>query len=111
MSADFTIYQGDSRSMNISVVDPASNVVNITGSTIKWVLIYNGSTLLQKTNVPSNGITITNGSSGQCTIAISASDTQNLNAGSYTHEARLIDSSGNSSVIFTGTLTVKTSNV
>lgn len=113
-SADFSIYAGDSRSLTITVKDPSGNIVNLTGATIKWVLVdAGGNSINAKDSIAggSGGITINNATAGQCTIQLASADTMNLLTGSYTHEARMIDSANNSSIIFKGTITVNASNV
>lgn len=111
MANDFSIYVGDSRTLTVVVKDETLAAVNITGATIKWVLVNNGGTILQKDNGAIGGITITNATQGQFSIALLATNTSQLKAGSYTHQARLTDSSGNSSIIFKETVTVNDSNV
>jgi hypothetical protein len=111
MSANFTIYQGDSRDLFVSVTDLDGAVVNITGATIKWVLVNNDTVVLEKSTPSSSGINITNPTGGQFTISILPNETLTLSAGDCTHEARLTDSNGKSSLIFKDTLTVLESKV
>lgn len=111
-ASDFSIYVGDSRSLIITVQDQNGVAVNITGATFKWVIVNQaGSTIRLKDNGTIGGISITNAINGQCTISIAAADTQSLPPGSYSHEARMIDSASNSSVIFKGTITVNQANI
>lgn len=112
MAADFSLCKGDSRQITVTVKDQNGTVINLTGATIRWVLLNPArATLLYKDNTPSKGITITDAVNGLCSIKIDTKDTQNLSAGSYSHEARVIDSNGNSSRVFKGTITVEDSNV
>jgi iron uptake system EfeUOB component EfeO/EfeM len=105
-SQDFSMYAGDSRTLTVTVTDQNNNPVNLTNSTIKWVLINGNAVIKAKDNQAIGGITITNATSGQFSITISAQDTAKLQAGTYQHEARLIDSNGNSAIIFTGNVTI-----
>jgi hypothetical protein len=110
-SQDFYIYVGDTRSLVITVQDNSGSPVNLTGATIKWVLVKDDQAVLFKDNQSNGGVSITNAANGQCTLSIQAKDTISLTPGAYIHEARMIDSSGNSSIIFTGNVTVQKSFV
>lgn len=103
-SQDFALYSGDSKKLNASIVDENNAPLNLTNATFKWVLANDTATVLSKSI--GNGITITNAPYGQCTISITTADTQSL-SGTYIHEARVTDSNGNSSIVFSGTVTVK----
>jgi Ethanolamine utilization protein EutJ (predicted chaperonin) len=110
-SSDVTIYSGDSRTLSISVLNKSGLAVDISGSTIKWALIQNGTSILTYDNTTSSsGITITSGSGGTFSISIDNDDTTDLN-GIYTHEARVTDSGGNSAIVFEGNFTVTKSYI
>lgn len=106
VSQDFTIYSGDSRSLPVTVTNGSGGTVNITGAqSIVWVVVGpSGNVLLTKT-LAAGQIALTNPTAGICTITLLAADTSQL-TGTYAHECRMVDVSGNSSIIFTGNLTV-----
>jgi Ethanolamine utilization protein EutJ (predicted chaperonin) len=110
-SQDFSMYAGDSRNLIVTVTDPNNNVINITGATIKWVLVNGDQVVRYKDNQSAGGITITNATNGQFQVSITSNDTTSLPPGTYQHEARMIDSSGNSSLLFTGNVTISKSYV
>ena len=107
---DLTIFTGDSKSLLVTVTDGNSNPVDLTGAqSIVWALIQNDEIILKKTL--STGISITSATTGQCIVAISASDTIALTPGTYSHECRVVTSSGQSGIVFTGTLSVNKAHV
>jgi len=103
---DISLYSGDSRNLIINVVDENSNVINLTNATIEWILINQNSTILSKS--VGEGITITNPTNGQFKIEIAITETKNL-AGDYEHMARVITANGDSSIVFTGKITIQPS--
>lgn len=90
----------------ISVVDQNNVAVPLTGATIEWILIIQGTTILSKS--VGSGITISNPTSGQFIIALTVNDTRALH-GTYEHMARVTTIDGNSSIVVTGTITIQES--
>jgi hypothetical protein len=103
---DLAFYAGDSRNLIISVEDENNSPINLAGATIKWILSSQGNTILNKTN--GKGITITNAANGQFEISIATCDTKDL-SGNYDQAARVTTSSGESSIVLTGTITINES--
>ncbi|OPJ63674.1 hypothetical protein [Clostridium chromiireducens] len=101
---DISFYSGDSRNLVISVTDENNNAINLNSATIKWVLIDNKDSAILSKEV-GNGIKITNPTSGQFTISVLAQDTKNLE-GNYKHMARVTTSSGESSIVLTGSINI-----
>jgi len=103
---DLTLYAGDSRNLKISVTDENSVPINLTGATIKWILTDQGSVKLSK--VISSGITISNPTQGEFTVLLTASNTKTL-SGTYQQMVRVTTADGNSSIVMTGSITIKES--
>lgn len=87
---NFDMVSGDTKIVEIEVLDEAGDVVNITGATITWVLCRsrnNPTPLITKTT--SAGITITQPLSGIFQVLLVPNDTANL-SGIYLHEAEVV---------------------
>lgn len=103
---NFTMWSGDDKTLEVTVVDENGSVQDITGMTIDWHLARKVTTsaLVQKATGGS-GIVISDGSAGVFQITLSAADTDDL-SGKYYHEAQVTDSSGNISTVTVGTITI-----
>jgi len=105
--ADFTMYQGDTKTLEVTVEDEAGDVVNITGTTIRWQLAKTA-----RAAVPiiaketGDGIAIVDGAAGRFDVALDPEDTVDLSARSYYHEAE-IDDAGVISTVLTGKATIR----
>lgn len=107
MSADyqnFSLYSGETRNIisNITEQDGITPV-DLTGATVTWYLKnskHSSTNLVTKNNPP---III---SGNQITIPLHAADTSTLR-GNYYHYCEMTDALGNSSVVFTGYMTVE----
>jgi len=95
------IYQGDTRTLTVTVYDLDGNITSIAGSTLKWVVYKLSTSAIHISKTTGDGITITDGPNGLFEIALLKVDTLNL-LGNYNHECELVDESGNISTIFTG---------
>lgn len=105
--ADFSMYQGDTKILEVTVKDEAGVVVDITSATIRWQLARNAKTttlLIEKET--GDGITIIDGPAGRFDVAIDPDDTVGLKAASYYHEAEVNDA-GVISTVLTGKATIK----
>lgn len=103
------IYQGDTRTITVTVYDSNDQIISITGAQgIKWVVYKRSSGVIYIQKSIGSGITITDGPNGVFEIVLANSDTLNL-LGTYNHECELKDASGNISTIFTGYFKVTTS--
>ncbi len=102
---DFTMFEGDSHILQVTVRDEEGAIVDITGATILWWMAKNNKAieadvLIQKET--GSGITIVDGPGGRFNVAILPPDTEDLGGKSYYHEAE-IDDGGNISTVLTGT--------
>jgi hypothetical protein len=105
-----TIYAGDTVNINVVVTDPATgDPKNLAGATVQWAMFreYKGTVVLTKDT--DAGITITDEANGALTIALDASDTENVRPDIYAHEVEVTDSGGNVSTVTTGYITLEAS--
>lgn len=102
---DFVMRQGDNKLVHITVIDEGGQVVNLTGSTVNWVMYRRNpdNPILQKTTA--SGISLTLPVSGLLTIALLPVDTQDL-LGRFYHECEVTDASNNISTVTEGVVTI-----
>ena len=86
---DFAIYIGNTRNLDISVVDDDGDAKNITGATITWTLERRAGETPLITKTVDSGITIIDGAGGVFRVALSTTDTDGLAAGTHYHEAEV----------------------
>lgn len=106
--ADFTMFKGDSKVLEVTVKDQDDEVVDISGTVIRWQLSKKAkdtTALISKTTVGGGGVTITDGPNGRFDVLIDPDDTEELKAGAYYHEAEVNDG-GLISTVMTGTATL-----
>jgi len=102
---DFTVRQGDSKIINITVIDEYSQPLNLYGITANWIMYKRNpdNPILQKTTV--SGITLSVPTSGILTIRLIPSDTETL-LGRFYHECEITDTNGNISTVTEGSVTI-----
>lgn len=106
MSGNFSLIEGDTKAITVTVKDRDGDVVDITGATINWQAAKNPhatATLTKATG--GSGISITSGTGGQFRITIDAADTANL-SGDFYHEAQVTFSDGTIATVLTGKMTI-----
>lgn len=99
MQADFTMYSGDTKSLDFTILEPDDTPVDISGKDIIWSLSptkYSSLPLITKGI--GTGITITDGPAGKFSVLINALDTAELQ-GDYYHEALLDDNDTISTIV------------
>ena len=108
------MHSGDTRTLEITVKDEDSVVVNLTTASVVWALSKQdsasvaprGAAIVTKTGPdPEVGLTIPDGPNGRIDVDLSAVDTADL-SGDYYHELEVTISSSVSTVLF-GTVTIK----
>lgn len=105
VNQNFEMYAGDSKNIIVSVMDGGARPLDITGSSVKWIL---------KPTQPASAILITKSTPEitldvyTATIKLLPEDTENL-AGNYYHEAELTDQIGNVSTIMVGSVKINRS--
>lgn len=91
MPADFKMYAGDTKILDVVVKDSNGFPVDLTGTAVRWQLGKSATArppLVQKS--VGNGITLADAANGRFEVTLSAADTQALR-GSYYHEAEVDD--------------------
>lgn len=101
-----SFFAGETKLLNINLVDINGNPVDINGATFEWKLNVRNNPVIKQS--PSSDIIITNASSGQVQIKIQPQDTSSL-SGNYSQDLKVTDSNGNVSVAQLDMLTILTS--
>lgn len=101
---DVEMFSGETKEIEVHVVDDAGNDVNLTGYSISWILsrYYGGTAVITKT--VGSGITVTDAAHGLFKITVTATESAGY-AGQYVHRA-LIDLSGVKAMVLAGTFVV-----
>ena len=116
-SQDFTVYEGEDKTIEISVLtESGGSPVNLgTPTSVVWNVKYSSSStedaLITKTYADAE-ITVTDGdaTNDKLQIDLVAADTQGMEGKAYYHEARVVDGDADNHVISSGTITVKHSS-
>lgn len=90
---DFSMFQGDTKVLELTVRDIDGVVVDISGaSSIRWALARNAKMPTAKlTKSLGAGIALVGGgTTGRCDITLSPSDTSDLTPTTYYHETEII---------------------
>lgn len=109
---NFEIYSGDSKNIIIIVTDDNENIIDLSGSTIKWALKKTVNSIENNIykDTSNGGIEITDALNGEFTVKLNPSDTEGL-IGRFYHEAEVTDAIGSVSTILFGIATIKRSGV
>jgi len=108
---DFAMFEGDSKTITVTVRDEAAAVVDLSGFTIRWGLSplveggFNPAATLSKDSETTGGIEITSAVGGVFVVTLDPDDTEAL-AGKYYHEAEVTDAAGNIATVLTGRITI-----
>jgi len=105
--ADFIMWAGDDKTLQVTVQDSSGDPVDITGATaIRWQLSKSATkrpALIEKALL--DGVTVISAPGGRFDVTLEPEDTEDLK-GDYYHEAELIDSGGRVATVLTGTATI-----
>lgn len=85
----FTMAAGETVTLSITATDSTGAALNLTGSTLAWILSDGERT--QVTKSTDDGITVTNAAGGLFSIRLDAADTADLPDGLYYHRAQVTD--------------------
>jgi hypothetical protein len=109
-------HAGDSRLIKLQIrkesTDPQTDfgdpidISNVNEITYRFSDNETGSTCEFTKTKSGGGISITDGSNGQCEISWDTSDTTGL-SGEYFHSCQFTDSSSNVATVFTGTVNIE----
>lgn len=104
---NFYLFQGETKKIRVSVVDSTGEPFDLNGSSLEWILYRNidSTPSIKKTSVSGINV-VTPSTSGLFDIYLNQNDTELL-PGYYNHEARIVDPSGNQSVVSNGTVEIK----
>ena len=106
MSADFTMYSGDTKLLEITVLDQDGDPVDLTGATVKWQMakkVTSDTPVLSKEI--GSGVVIMNPTAGRFDISLQPADTAAIK-GAYYHEAEITESGGDVATVLAGTITI-----
>jgi len=104
---NFTIYQGDSKEVIISVTNEDGSVTDLAGYAGAVFVAYNqtlDSIVIQK--LLADGITIPTPSNGQLVITLDSEDTEDLVPKNYGIQCEIEDAFGNHATVMTGYMKV-----
>ncbi len=104
---DFELVSGNDKNLNFTLTDQDDVAVDLTGATIVWAMAHaakNKSRLITYTS-PTNLI-ITDAATGKFQVQVQDTDTENLKARDYYHEARVVSAAGQKRTVAIGTVTL-----
>jgi hypothetical protein len=104
-----TVNQGDTVTLTIAVVSPTNQPVNLTGSTLEFVVKAHASdavAIISKTSAPGGGITIAAGAGGTATVALAPTDTEPGPTGAFVWELEGTDTGGNITTLASGSFLI-----
>jgi hypothetical protein len=106
INQDFTVWQGTTLSINVTVTDEAGSPKDISGWSGSWAMWDDFGVRVLKT--VGDGITIVSPTNGNINISVEVEDIKNL-LGNYKHECRMVDTTSQEDVVLTGQITVERS--
>jgi hypothetical protein len=83
------MYSGNSKTINVTILDKLNKPVNLTGATLVWVLQLRGKTIVTKTT--DDGISIVDASMGKISMKLDPIDTYST-IGDCQHELQIVTS-------------------
>lgn len=107
---NFELYQGDTRTLVVQVKDENEQVVSLSGYLVHWVMYVptTGAIVLDKS--VGNGIAITSPTTGEISISLLPSDTENIVPRIYNHELEIsIDPASSVFTVAVGTANILSS--
>lgn len=110
-SQDVTHYQGDSATISIPVLDAAGAAVDLSGATARWWMGKNvkatGANIYIQKRDGSGLVIDAETDRWVLVITLAPADTEALTAGTFYHEAEVVDADGNVSTVTIGKFTLK----
>lgn len=106
MATSFKTFAGDTKVVQITVLDADGDPVDITSATIKWQAARSlGKSPVITKATGGSGVSITDAANGVFEVTLSGSDTEDLK-GDYYFEAEVTASDGTISTVIAGTMKV-----
>jgi hypothetical protein len=108
MAEDFTMYAGDDKRLEVTVLDEDGVAVTLAGAqAIKWKLAKSPrSAVIASHSLVDGNVSVIDAAAGRFNVLIDPADTESL-SGLYYHEAELTDSAGNVGTCMAGTVTIR----
>lgn len=95
------MFSGDTKTINVTVLDDAGAKKDLTSATITWKLFLRSDKVTAKiSKTVGSGVTITDATNGVFQVALAAADTAELAAGDYIQECEVVDSALSKSTVF-----------
>jgi hypothetical protein len=108
---DYTMQQGDGKTLSITVLDDDENPVDLTSADITFVVSKAPGSVAQIVKVTPDHIESADPETGVFTVPLDPEDTENMAAGAYYYEAEVIDSDGLSSTVLSGRFVLLASSI
>ena len=102
---DFTMWQGDRKDVIITVRDLNGDILDITDSTVIWMMINATNKLSKSTAL--GGIILSDPENGELTIRIMPADTLEFDGMYFYHETEMTDAFGNISTVSVGNVALR----
>lgn len=99
---NFELHQGDYKQIIITVLDENGEPLDLTGYSAIWCMHVQTLNDIVITKTTSDGITISNPTSGELEIELEAVDTESLSARVYGHQCEIEDILGRHATVTTG---------
>lgn len=99
----FSMYQGDSLSIMVTVTGEDGNRVDLTGAEIAWTLDTPGTKITKRIG---DEIVVTDPTQGVFEVILAPGDSDGI-AGVYRQQARIVDAVGQASVVMDGYVTIR----
>ncbi len=100
-----SFFAGETVSLGFTITDSDGAAINLTGATLTFYLARLGTQDTVLTKTTGSGITVVSAADGTCTVALTSSNTDNLE-GLYIYQLRLVDSSNAETVVSIGEIWV-----
>ncbi len=110
MANEIDIFQGDNKTYKLTVVDRNDAVVDISSSTIKFIvkkLLGDTTGLITKTTADAAEVLITDGPNGAAEIYLVPADTSSMERGEYEYDVEYTAVSGKKHTIIVSRFTIK----
>jgi len=104
MATDFSMYSGDSKTLEITITDSDGVAVDLTGATVKYAIALSSTASAALVSKATGGSGITT-ASNVATVTLASADTATL-AGVYYHEMEITTVLGAVTTAMTGTITI-----
>jgi hypothetical protein len=105
LNQDFTIWQGETISLQVPITDGDGNPAGLAGADVTWKATA-GSASLTKTGT----VIDINDTNDGVQIDLDTDDTKSLSPNRYRHECRVVDGTGDHNVVFEGVMVLKASS-